>query len=155
MTVTVMRTYFKKQEPNIITYREYRNFSNEKLRHDLINDLNKSNIDISQLDLFIESVLNTLNKQAPVKKSYIRSNQAPFMNKNLQKAFMTRSRLRNNFLKNKTKENKLAYNKQRNYCVSLVRTEKRKIYKNIDTRKITDNKTLSLCFQIKVLTQIK
>ena len=40
MTVTVMRTYFKKQEPNIITYRDYRNFSNEKLRHDLINGLN-------------------------------------------------------------------------------------------------------------------
>ena len=41
MTVTVMRTYFKKQEPNLITYRDYGNFPNEKLSHDLINDLKK------------------------------------------------------------------------------------------------------------------
>ena len=38
---------------------------------------------------------------------------------------MTKSRLRNKFLKNMTKKNKVAYNKQRNYCVSLVRTQKR------------------------------
>ena len=126
MTVTVMRTYFKKQEPNIITYRDYRKFSNEKLRHDLINDFKKSNIDISQLDVFVRSFLNVLNKHAPVKKRYIRSNQAPFMNKNLQKSFMTRSRLRNKFLKNMTRENKVAYNKQRNYCVSLFSTYREK-----------------------------
>ena len=62
---------------------------------------------------------------APVKKRYIRSNQAPFMNKNIQKSFMTRSRLRNNFLRDKTTESKTAYNKQRNYInYKKVRTQK-------------------------------
>ena len=141
MTLTVMKSYFKKQEPKILTYRDYKNFSNEKLRHDLKSDLSRGNIDISQLEIFIECILNILNTMAPIKKRSVRSNQAPFMNKNLKKAFMTRSRMRNNFLKNKTKENKEIYNKQRNYCVSLVRKEKKNFYQNIDTSKITDNKT--------------
>ena len=47
------------------------------------------------------------------------------MNKTLQKAVMTRSRLRNKFLKNKTQSKKTAYKKKRNYCVSLFR---KKIY---------------------------
>ena len=53
---------------------------------------------------------------------------------------MTRSRLRNNFLRDKTTESKTAYNKQRNYCVNLVRNEKKNYYGNIDITKITDNK---------------
>ena len=141
MALTVMRTYFKKQGPKVITYRDYRNFSNEDFRYHLINELSKDNIDISKLDVFIETFLNILNKKAPIKKRHIRANQAPFMNKKLQKAFMTRSRLRNNFLKDKTMENKVAYNRQRNYCVNLVRKEKKSYYGNLDTNKITDNKT--------------
>ena len=141
MTLTVMRTYFKKQETKIISYRDYKNFSNNDFRYDLINELSKNNIEISKLDGFVDTFLNILNKKAPVKKRHIRANQAPFMNKNLQKAFMTRSRLRNNFLKHKTMENKEAYNRQRNYCVNLVRKEKKTYYGNLDTKKITDNKT--------------
>ena len=59
----------------------------------------------------------------PMKKRYIRANQGIFKNKTLQKAVMTRSRLHYKYLKNKT--NKTAYKKQRNYCVSLFRKEKK------------------------------
>ena len=38
-------------------------------------------------------------------------------------------------------KNKLAYNRQRNHCVNLVRKEKKSYYGNLDTNKITDNKT--------------
>ena len=62
------------------------------------------------------------------------------MNKTLQKAVMNRSRLRNRFLKNKTDENKIAYTKQRNFCVSLFRKEKKKYYYNLNPKKIADNK---------------
>ena len=48
---------------------------------------------------------------APIKGRYIRANQAPFMNKTLQKAVMTGSRLRNKFLKNKTQSNEPVDNK--------------------------------------------
>ena len=62
------------------------------------------------------------------------------MNKTLQKAVMTRYRLRNKFLKNKTQSNETAYKKQRNYCVSLFRKEKKSFFENLDTKNITDNK---------------
>ena len=58
---------------------------------------------------------------------------------------MTRSRLRNKYLKNPNNPNKLKYNKQRNYCVNLLRKEKKKYYNNLDVKLITD-KLLNLCF---------
>ena len=48
------------------------------------------------------------------------------MNKTLEKAVMTRSRLRNKFLENKTQSNETAYKKKRNYCVSNFFERKKK-----------------------------
>ena len=62
------------------------------------------------------------------------------MNKVLKKAIMKRLQLRNVFLKKRTLESQVAYNKQRNYCMSLLRKEKRNYFENIDTSKISDNK---------------
>ena len=42
------------------------------------------------------------------------------MNKNLRKAVMKRSQLSNNFLKNKSKKTKRAYQTQWNYCINLL-----------------------------------
>ena len=44
---------------------------------------------------------------------------------------MTRSRLCNNFLKEKTKESREAYNKQRKFCVNLLK-KTRNYYGNLD-----------------------
>ena len=63
------------------------------------------------------------------------------MNRTLHKAVMKRSRLRNKYLKNRTEENKLAFNQQRNICVTLFRKEKYDYYNNLNVKKITDNKT--------------
>ena len=54
---------------------------------------------------------------------------------------MIRSRLRNKFLNTKSDIDKKAYNKQRNFCVSLIRREEKNFFNNISTRDITDNKT--------------
>ena len=64
----------------------------------------------------------------------------PFMTKQLSKEIMKRSRLRNNFLRNRTEENKILYNRQRNYCVSLLRKSKRGYYENLNIETVTDNK---------------
>ena len=72
--------------------------------------------------------MEQLNKHAPMKEKIVRANNAPFMNKKLSKAFMTRSRLRNRFLKNPNKNNKAKFKKQRNFCVNLLRREKSKYY---------------------------
>ena len=64
----------------------------------------------------------------------------PFMTKQLFKEIMKRSRLRNNFLRNRTEENKILYNRQRNYCVSLLRKSKGGYYENLNIKNVTDNK---------------
>ena len=57
----------------------------------------------------------------------VRANNAPYMNKTLTKAVMTRSTLRNEYLKLPTDINNAAGNKHRNYCVKLFKTEKKEI----------------------------
>ena len=63
-----------------------------------------------------------------------------FMNKTLSKAFMHRSKLKNKWHKFPTDENKTLYKKYRNFCVSLLRKEKKKYYTNLDLNVIADNK---------------
>ena len=48
-----------------------------------------------------------------------------YTTKALQKKIMHRSRLRNKFLRERTNESKIAYNKQRNICVSFTQNQKR------------------------------
>ena len=67
--------------------------------------------------------MDTLNSFAPIKKKYARGNQMLFMTKSLSKEIMTRSRLRNKYLKQKTKENCFLYTQQRNKSVSLLSKE--------------------------------
>ena len=63
------------------------------------------------------------------------------MNKDIFKAIMHRTSLRHKFLKSRSTEDRKAYNKQRNYCVSLIREIKKDYYKNLDYKKIIDNKS--------------
>ena len=85
MTVSVIKIYFKKRKSNIIYYRDYKNFSNDQFRADFLNELTKDNISISRLDVFTGTALKILGKHAPMKKKSIRSNESPFMTKNLKK----------------------------------------------------------------------
>ena len=62
------------------------------------------------------------------------------MGKNLSKETMTRSKLRNKYLKHKTDENRLLYTQQINKCVSVLRKTKINYYGNLDEKDITDNK---------------
>ena len=82
-----------------------------------------------------------------MKMKYIRSNNSPFMNKELSKAIMVRSRLRNKYLKFKTIVFRNAYKRQRNYCVSLLRKIKKNFYEHLNPSFISDNK--------KFWTQVK
>ena len=63
------------------------------------------------------------------------------MNKDISKAIRNRTRLRNKFLKSRYIEDKAAYNKQRNSCGSLNLKTKTDYYKNLDHKKIADNKS--------------
>ena len=73
-------------------------------------------------------------------KKYLRGINKPFMTKALSKSIMERTRLRNTFLKNPAVANKLAYTKQINFCVSLLRKVKRKYFANLNEKNITYNR---------------
>ena len=55
---------------------------------------------------------------------------------------MKRSRLRNNFLKSKTYENRLLYTKPRHYSVSLLRKSKKTYFDDLDEKRVTDKKLI-------------
>ena len=88
----------------------------------LQNTFNEEPIDYSKNSgKFFEIFHTVLNTHAPKKKKYIRRNNKPFITKTFSKAIMQRTRFRTKFLKSSTDQNKLIYNKQRNFCVSLLR----------------------------------
>ena len=63
------------------------------------------------------------------------------MKKIISKAIMVKSRLKNKYMKNMSEGNKINHMRQINYCVKLLRKEKKHFFSNLDTKKITDNKT--------------
>ena len=142
MTVTVMKMHFQKLQPRVINYRDCKHFQNETFREDLLFRLSKLNIRNNDYGFtgFIETCMETVNQYAPCKQKQVQGNHLPFMNKTLSKEIMTRTRLRNRFLKNRTEENKKKYTKQRNYCVSLLRKVKNKYYSNLNEKDVTGNK---------------
>ena len=84
--------------------------------------------------------MGVFNKHAPIKSKILRANDNPFMTKELRKAIMVRSRLRNELNKKKTLLCKLAYNKQRNFCTGLLRRTKKEYYSKLSPKQISDNK---------------
>ena len=72
-----------------------------------------------------------IQRHAPLKKLYVQAAQAPFMNKKINKEIMKMLRLRNKFLNRKGDIDRKTYNKRRNLCVSLVRSEKKHFRNNI------------------------
>ena len=67
-----------------------------------------------------------------------RANQAPFLMKEIKKEIMTRSRLRNKFLRCRSDKNKKAYDEQRNRCVKLVKSAQKAHYSNHSIKDVND-----------------
>ena len=65
-------------------------------------------------DKLTEIFKETTDKHTPQKKQKIRGNQAPFMTKALSKQIMKKSKSKNLYFKWFSKENFLAYKKEKN-----------------------------------------
>ena len=126
MTVSVLRNHFRKLPPKVITYRNFSNYDNANF----INSLS---------DVLYKVCAEVLNRHAPQKQKYVRRNNKPFINKTLSQAIMQRTKLRDKFLKDPTGHNKISYTKQRNWCVSLLRKEKKGYFANLNEKDIIDN----------------
>ena len=141
MTITVLKTTYKKKTPKIVSYRDYKNFSEEYFFSELNSALYRYDIDCIEYDVFDNIFMELLNIHAPIKLKYVRANDGPFMTKELRKAIMLRSRLKTVFNRDKNEESKLAYTKQRNKCTNLLRKSKRNFYSNLYPRFVSDTKT--------------
>ena len=141
MTISVLKMHFRKLLPKVISYRDFKKFDNDRFMDSLQHTLGQESFDWSKNpDKFFEICQTIFNTHAPKKKKYIRGNNKPFMTKTYSKAIMQRTRFRNKFLKNPNDQNKLLYNKQRNYWVSLLRKEKKEYFARLNEKDITDNR---------------
>ena len=103
-----MRKTFRKQRPRIINYRSFKHFSNEEFRKSLIDNLSNQIYTNSNdgFNRFCKISIDTLDSFAPNKNKFVRSNQMPFITKELSREITKRSRLRKTFYKKKKKKKK-------------------------------------------------
>ena len=94
LTVTEFKMSFQKCEPHIITYRNYKNYDNDVFRSEIQTFCSLNETDLGQ---FKESIFCIFNKHAPIRKKYLRANEAPFMTKELHNAIMKRTRYSKKF----------------------------------------------------------
>ena len=91
LTLTVLKIHYKKQKPLVVTYGDYKNFSNETFQTELLSAIERySNIFFAD---FHSEFHYLLGKHAPIKNRYIRANQKNFRDKELNRAIMIRSKL--------------------------------------------------------------
>ena len=100
----MMKSTFQKKETKFFNYRNYKFFNNETFKNDLFHGIQLLGIQNIECEQFEKLFMKILNYYAPLKTGLVRANNSPFMTKELYKAILTRSRLRNKFLKLKTTE---------------------------------------------------
>ena len=123
--------HFRKLPPRVISYRDFSNYHNANF----INSLTEVFFEGENMESFVKDpncfykvCTEVLDQHAPRKKKYVCGNNKQFMNKALSKAIMQMTILITKFLKDPSAANKFSYNKQRNWCVSLLEKEKKQIF---------------------------
>ena len=138
---TFLKASFHKIPPKNIVYRDYRNFDENLFLEDVRkmphNDLLLS---VSPYDLLTERFKQICDRHAPIKQKRVRGNHAPFMTKELSKAIMTRSRLRNKWNKWKSRENFILYQAAKKHCTLLNKIAKNDYFKNATKNGVMTNR---------------
>ena len=83
-----MKLFYKKEKPNIVTYQNYKYFSNEAFMFDVENSiiqLTSENNDLG-FDRFKAAFDEAIQRHAPIKKRHVRANQSPFINRKRKKS---------------------------------------------------------------------
>ena len=125
-----------------VTYRSYKHFQWETLEKVLINSLRNYN---QEHENYEQNFVEVLNTHAPQKVKILRGNHKPHYNKNLRKAIVKRSRLKNKANSSKDPVDIANNKKQSNLVVSLSQLPK---VQNL-------SRILASCtFQINRLTDI-
>ena len=70
MILKVMRAYFVKQTPKVVYYRDYKKFSNDLFRNDIL----QAQASTNTKENVQTNIVNISNEYAPLKKRYVRAN---------------------------------------------------------------------------------
>ena len=136
MLLTILKSTFPKVRPKQTVYRKFKNFDLNNFKNEIRTKMHL----IDKYETFEEEFLKVLNKHAPLKKKFIRTNHAPYMTKNERKAIMKRSQLESKYISNSLVENMNKYKKHKNFWSKLYKKERKKFYSQLDIKNITDNK---------------
>ena len=128
----MLKTCFKREESKIFIYRDYKNFNDTDFRMDLENKLEECP---KHYENFEKTFVNVLDAHAPRKTKVLRGNQKPHVDKNLRKAIMKRSKLKNKANRTKLQDDIAKYKKQQNLVVKLIRDLKLRYFGNIQISK--------------------
>ena len=81
--------FHKKQKTNIVTYRNFKHFSNEAFMFEVKNSINQMTSENNDLesDRFKAALDEAIQIHAPIKKRYVPANQALFMDKKINKNY--------------------------------------------------------------------
>ena len=86
-------------------------------------------------ETFCEICVKTLNEYIPRKQKLIRGNHSPFINKEITKAIMKRTKLRCKYLRFRINETRMILTRWINYFFSLIWKQSKQFYWNLE---ITD-----------------
>ena len=129
-----MKTTFASEEPKKFVYRDYKTFSHENFKNDLLSKTVDENVDYSK---FEKEFIDTLNKHAPKKTKLFRGNQKPHVNKVLRSAIMKRSQLKNKSNETRKVVDIFNYKKQRNLLVKINNECKREYFDKLNFKTAT------------------
>ena len=104
LTTIVLKQHFLKLKLKVANYSDFQKLCNDEFIAEAENDISKDDINNMEYQHFLNIFIKTLNQHASMrKKKNLRANQGRFMTKDLHKGILKYSRLRNNFLRNRTK----------------------------------------------------
>ena len=127
---SMLKINYVKLPPQCYTYRDYKKFNEYEFIRDLQYNLNQYIIfNYGDFEFLLN---NLLQKHAPLKTKFFRANNSPHMSKELRKAIMKRSRLKNVANKTKSPLDISNYKKQRNLVVSLNKKQKKALFNSIN-----------------------
>ena len=84
--------------------------------------------------------MELLDEHAPIKKKFLRANNAPYMTKALRKSIMKRSELKSKYFKNQSTDDFKLYKKHKNYCSKLYKKERKRYYNSMNLTNLNDNR---------------
>ena len=132
LVYSMLKTRFKREESNHFIYRDYRNFNDMNFRKDLKNKLEECP---KHYEIFEKTFANVLDAHTPRKTKVLLGNHKSHVDKNLRKAILKRSKLKNKANRTKLQEDIAKYKKQRNLVVKLNGDSKLRYFHNIEASK--------------------